>query len=234
MQIKIESNFQEVRRRFASMAKQVDFAAAVALTRTAKDLQAATPAQLERDLDKPTDFTKRGLYVVAARRDRLEATVAFKDRQAKYMGLQIGGGVYRPKDTGIRLPGNIQLNAFGNIPRGTIARLKAAAKDGKLGAVVTRRLGVERDRRKGAAAIQLFVGKPTGRGWEKAPMGIWRRIPPATPGAPGKLVPVIVFEDTPAVYRPRFDFAALARKTANERFGKHFDTEFTKALATAR
>jgi hypothetical protein len=233
MQIKIDSNFAQVERQFAGMRKQVRFAAAVALTRTVKDSQAEIPAALEKALEKPTEFTKRGTFVIPARRDDLAATLGFKDRQARYMALQIAGGVYRPGAAGIKLPGEIQLNAFGNIPRGLIARLKAAAKDGTLATAVRRRLG-EGDRRKGAAPIQLFYGRPTGPRWKDAPMGIWRRIPPATPGGKGKLIPVIVFEETPAVYRARFDLVKHVQTSASRRFGAHFKTEFTKALQTAR
>ena len=250
MQIKIESNFSEVERRFASMKKQVRFAAAVALTKTVKESQGETPAALERSLEKPTDFTKRGTFTIPARRDDLAATLGFKDKQARYMALQIAGGVYRPGDAGIKLPGDIQLNAFGNIPKGLTAKLKAAAKDGSLstalarrvgrevggdaGGQTARRLGENGNRRKKAAPLQLFYGRPTGKGWANAPVGIWRRIPPATPGGKGKLIPVIVFEDTPAVYRSRFSLSDHVKATANRRFAAHFKTEFTKALATAR
>lgn len=234
MQIKIDTNLDQLARKFSAQAKQVRFAAAVALTRTAQDVQREVPQALRQALDRPTDFTQRGTFVVPARRDRLEARVQFKDRQARYMALQIAGGRYQPSEAGIRLPGNIQLNAFGNIPKGLIAKLKAAAGSGQLGPAIARRLGAQRDRRKGAAPVQLFYGQPTGKGWKDAPVGIWRRIPPSTPGGKGKLVPVIVFEKKPAIYRARFDFAHLARTTAARRFGDHFRTEFSKAIATAK
>lgn len=235
MQIKIDSNFEAVRRQFINMEKQVRFAAAVALTKTAKDVQAAVPAALDRALDNPTDFTRRGTFVLMASKNDLAATIGFKDRQAKYMGLQIGGGVRQAGNGGIKLPGEIQLNAFGNIPRGIIAKLKAAAKDGSLGKAVSKRLGADaKDRRKGAAPIQLFYGIPQGPNWKNAPMGIWRRIPPSTPGGKGKLIPVIVFEKTAAVYKARFDFAGLAKGIAASKFGGHFSESFQRAIATAR
>ncbi len=234
MQIKIDSNFSQVQRRLGALGKQARFAAAVALTRTAKDVQQAMPAELERSLDNPTDFTKRGTYTRPARRDTLVSEVGFRDIQARYMRLQIEGGTYTPKEAGIRLPGNVQLNAFGNIPRGLVNKLKAAAKDGKLEAAVAKRLNVETNRRKGAAPIQLFYGQPAGRGWEKAPVGIWRRIPPATPGGKGKLVPVVVFERKSAQYEARFDLPKLAMSVAEQKFAEHFRTELEKALRTAR
>jgi hypothetical protein len=43
-----------------------------------------------------------------------------------------------------------------------------------------------------------------------------------------------VFEDTPARYRPRFDFERLARETVVTRFATNFETALRNALATAR
>jgi hypothetical protein len=234
MKIKVLHNLPQLKAAIDRVGKQARFAMAVALTRTAKDVQSAVPAELERDLDRPTDFTKRGLFITPARRDSLVAVVGFKDRQAKYMALQIAGGVYRPGEAGIRLPGDIVLNSFGNIPRGVIKRLKAAAAQGTLGPAIAKRINANGNRRKGAAPVQLFVGKPQGKGWESAPMGIWRRVPPATPGGQGKLVPVIVFEDKPVTYRKRFDFDALGRRIVAQRFQTHFTAEFQKAIRTAR
>lgn len=213
----------------AGIGKQARFAAAVALTRTAKAVKDAMPAALERDLDRPTPFTKRGMYIKPARRDDLAAEVGFMDRQARYLRYQIAGGTRTPGPRGIKLPGNIELNSFGNIPKGMIAKLKSAAHDGTLSKAISKRLGVG-NRRKGAAPIQLFYGKPTGRGWEKAPMGIWRRVP----GSPGKLIPVIVFEDTPARYKPRFDFRRRAEEVVRREWDRQFSMAFDQAMRSAR
>jgi hypothetical protein len=65
-------------------------------------------------------------------------------------------------------------------------------------------------------------------------MGIWRRIPPSTPGGTGKLIPIVVFEDSPARYRKRFDFERLAQQVMNRRFADHFQREYAKAIQSAR
>ena len=142
MQIKIEHNIDVVLAKLSGQQRQVSYAAAVALTRTAAQIKAALPSELDRVFDRPTPFTKRGIYLRAARRDNLTAEVGFMDRQASYLRLQVQGGTRQPTARGIRLPGNVELNAFGNIPRGLTDKLKAAAKDGRLGAAVMRRLGV--------------------------------------------------------------------------------------------
>ena len=231
MHIRVTTNFDQTIAWLGGIQKQVGFATAVALTRTAAQIKAALPAELDRVFDRPTPFTKRGLYLKAARKDSLQAEVGFMDRQAAYLRLQLTGGQRTPGPRGIRLPGNIELNAFGNIPRGLTDKLKAAAKDGSLGAAVMRRLGVgAKDRRKGAAPIQLFYGRPQGKSWAGAPMGIWRRVP----GRPGKLVPVIVFEDTPARYKRRLDLEQFARPIVQREFSQQFDRALRDALASAR
>ena len=231
MQIKIEHNIDVVMAKLSGQQRQVGYAAAVALTRTAAQIKAALPAELERVFDRPTPFTKRGIYLKAARRDSLTAEVGFMTRQASYLRIQATGGTRQPTARGIRLPGNVELNAFGNIPRGLTDKLKAAAKDGTLGTAVMRRLGVgTKDRRKGAAPIQLFYGKPAGARWDKAPIGIYRRVP----GKPGKLIPVIVFEDTPARYTKRLDLERFATPIVQREFQQQFDRALREALASAR
>lgn len=214
----------------SGQAKQVRYAAAVALTRTAGEVKKAMPAVMERELDRPTQFTKGGMFVTRATAATLAATVGFMDRQAGYLKYQIAGGTRTPGRRGIKLPGNIELNTFGNIPKGTIDKLKSAAQNGQLSGAIKRRLGVARNRRKGAAPIQLFFGKPTGRGWEKAPVGIWRRVP----GEPGKLIPVILFEDTPARYKPRFNFRRAAEDIVRREWDRQFSLAFAEAMRTAR
>lgn len=232
VRLQIDTNFSDIARWIGDLEKQVKFSAAVALTRTAKDVQKEIPAELDRHFDKPTDFTKRGTFVTPAKRDNLEAVVGFKDRQARYMAIQIAGGTYSPGGAGIKLPGNIQLDTFGNIPRGMINRLKAAAQSGSLSGALSKKLGTKAGKK--APAVRLFFGQPRGSGWEGAPLGIYRHIPSATPGGSGKLVPVIVFEKKSAVYGRRFDFEGMVNRIAQDRFPGHFNDAFSKAMRTAK
>ena len=213
--------------------KQARYAAAVALTKTAQEIRSAIPAELDKVFDRPTTFTKQGTYLKAARRAELVAEVGFRPIQAKYLKLQAEGGIYMPREGGIRLPGNIQLNAFGNIPRGTIAKLKAAAENGQLSAALAKRLNVQGNRRKGAKPLQLFFGVPRGDRWQNAPLGIWRRVP-GVDGGPGKLIPVILFEDTPAKYSQRLDLGQMARPIVAQRFQANLNRALADAMRTAR
>ena len=226
--IKIDtSDIDKLIRRMSSQGKQIRYATAVALTRTGYDVRAGLRQESEAVFDRPTKFTLDAWAVRPATPTSLEATVYAKPAQAKYLALQVTGGTREPGRRGIKLPGNIQLNAFGNIPRGLTDRLKAAAQNGTLGPALARRLGARGKGRKGAAPVQLFYGQPTGKGWERAPVGIWQRVP-------GKLIPLIVFEDTPAKYRKRLDLDRIGNRIVGQRFAAHFSRAWSEAQATAR
>ena len=61
MQVKIEHNIDVVLAKLSGQQRQVSYAAAVALTRTAAQIKAALPSELDRVFDRPTPFTKRGI-----------------------------------------------------------------------------------------------------------------------------------------------------------------------------
>jgi hypothetical protein len=233
MRIQVELDQAHLAAALRGQQRQVDYAIAVALTKTAKEIQKAMPAELDQIFDRPTPFTKRGTYLQSAKRDNLVAVVGFKSIQAKYLQRQTEDNTYIPGEAGIKLPGNIQLNAFGNIPRGIIDKLKAAAQNGDLSAAIAKRLNANGNRRKGAKPIQLFFGKPKGAGWEDAPLGIWRRVPGVS-GGPGKLIPVIVFEDTPAKYKKKLDMEDIGRPLVQRHFKRLLDEAVRHALSTAR
>lgn len=219
-----------LKRKLQGMQKQIPFAGSVAVNRTAKDVQTGLRQESQSVFDRPTPFTLNAWAIKPSTKANLTAVVYARPAQARYLALQISGGTRQPGARGIRLPGNIQLNAFGNIPRGLTDRLKAAAQNGTLGPALARRLGATGNRRKKAAPVQLFYGQPVGKGWEHAPVGIWRRIP----GNPGKLIPLIVFEDTPAQYRRRLDIEKVATRIVRQRFARHFSDAWRQAMATAR
>lgn len=230
--IKVEiRNLEIVKANLAGMGRQLAYAASRALNATARKVADAMPAEIEQSIDRPTPFTKRGVRVLRyANKANLEATVGFMDAQARYMRWQIEGGTRQAGPRGIKLPGNITLNAFGNIPKGVIDQLKAAAKGGSLSNTIARRLQAGGNRRKGAAPVDLFLGQPRGKGWQNAPMGIWRRVE----GNPGKLVPVVVFEKKAAHYKPRFDFRKKAEAVVDRHWQAEFDAALAEAMRTAR
>ena len=215
-----------VKAHLLGLSKQVSVAAAQAITQTAAKIKEATPAELDRTLDRPTPFTKRGLFVKRATPANLTAVVGFMRIQAEYMRWQIEGGTRNPGAAGLKLPLALKTDAFGNIPRGLIAQLIAVArKEKKLGKVRARRIGI-------TAKTGLFYGDPTSVGGNKFPRGIYKEI--AIGGGRTKLQPLIIFPNKPAHYKPRFDFQRLGETVAGREFDALFAAALKNALTTAR
>lgn len=126
IKISIKSDIEKALKRLDDVQKkQVPFATAKALTETAREVQRAMPNQAERDFDQPIGFTKRGFYVVSAKKSDLKAIVGIKDTQAKYLGLQVSGGTARPKKRALLSPAGVNLNRYGNMTRNKVKQLLA-------------------------------------------------------------------------------------------------------------
>ena len=67
MKISVDINgIDVVKARLEGMGKQVSFAASKALNATGKKVADAMPAEIEKAIDKPTPFTKRGVRVLTS------------------------------------------------------------------------------------------------------------------------------------------------------------------------
>lgn len=108
--------------------KQLPFAAALALTRTAQDTRDAITVNLPKTFDRPTPFTRQGIGITTATKETLTATIFVKDVQAEYLRLEELGGTRKPKGQALVLPGGIKLNQYGNIPNKALAKGKASGK----------------------------------------------------------------------------------------------------------
>ena len=205
-----------------NLQKQVEFAASKALNATGKAVADAMPAEIEKVIDRPTPFTKRGVRVLRyANKGKLETTVGFATAQARYMRWQIEGGTRNPGPAGLKIPAAINVDAFGNIPKGMIAKLIAVArKEGKLAKATARRVKVSNK-------VELFYGDPkdqTGKPW---PRGIYKVTN-------GQLIPLVIFPVTAASYRPRLDFPRIAERIVNREWPRQFEIAMANALSTAR
>lgn len=204
--------------RLEYMRDQIPFATALALTTVAKEIQAGMPAELDRALDRPTPFTKSGFYVKAARKGPgAYAEIGLKPITAGYLRKQIFGGVYRPEGTRLKLPSEVQLNQYGNIPKGLIRQLIQRAEAGKrLTKTQSKKSGISR-------AVDLFYGDP-GNGW---PEGIYKRTD-------NGLIPIIVFPRRTATYRKRFDFYGAAQRIARLKGKAAIERSIDRVIETAR
>lgn len=233
MRITIDTNIVQVRERLGALAGQADFAASVALNATARHVQAIVPGLLRGALDRPTPFTageptgsRASTYIARADKRKLEAGVFFKDRQASYLRWQLQGGTRQPARKALRLPAAVELDAFGNLPRGTIAKLLSVARrEGKLSKRQSRTIRVSRN-------VEIFYGDPTEAGVPGSPPGIYKRI--ARPDGRSQLIPLIVFPQRSARYEKRVDFLAAAQPVVARELPREWARAIEQAMRTAR
>lgn len=121
--LSIRDNIADIERSLSDFARdQLPFAIAMTLNDTAADAKVSEERALDRELDRPTPFTKRGIYTRRASKRRLESEVGVKRVQAEYLGLQAKGGVRRPKGRALVVPVGQKRNAYGNMPKGAVRR----------------------------------------------------------------------------------------------------------------
>jgi hypothetical protein len=199
--------------------RQIKFATAKALTRTAVRIQEAETRAIEKSFDRPISFTKRAIGIAPATTANLEARVFVKDRQAKYLEPQIMGGSRGIKtferrfnskggSGGYWVPGpGVKLNASGNIPLNTIKQIAlqlqlAGAKSGLFQTV--------------------FIGRPKNQ--PNKPFAIWAK------DKKGKLVPMLIRLDKSPTYRRRFDFYGIGNRLKGQVFNEEFNRAMREAL----
>lgn len=124
--INLSADLGALKRRLDDVSRrQLPFAAAQALTATAKRAGAAEAAAMQQSLDRPRPFTLRGVSWVAARKERPTAWVFIKDIQAHYLAPSIvGGPQLLNRNRAILDPVDVKLDQYGNIPRRLLARLR--------------------------------------------------------------------------------------------------------------
>lgn len=207
MPTKITTTFQPI----APQAdRRIRKAAAVALTRTAYQVQSALVRGMQEDFDRPTPFTLRAFRVDMANAATLEATVWAMPLQARYLAIQIEGGDRNTKGFEKRmhlfggevaLPGaGAKLNQYGNMPLSFIKRVAG-------------------DQNSNGTAKRFFVGTPKGQ--PGAPEGVWARV-----NDNNRIVPMMVFADD-AQYQERFNMSAIAEQEVTATF----ESQLARAMA---
>lgn len=219
--INVTDNVREVLSFTDRMSSQFHFAVAKALTDVAREAARSMPAQAQQELDDPTPFTLQGFFSTPAKKEALQSVVGIKDVQAQYLWYQVEGGQRRPKRKALRLPTAIDLDAYGNVPKGVIGQLVARAKAGKRATKrQAERFGVSR-------AVDLFYGDPG----DDRPAGLYKRV---QAGKEQRLVPLIVFPQQSASYDKAFDFYGAAKRTVRARFEPLLRRAWADAKRTAR
>ena len=217
--ISLRSNIKEISKQLSGIvaSKQLQFAAALALTEVAKEVKADESDNIGKTFARPKSFTKNAVGMRGARKDDLTALVFVKPIAARYLQPYEEGGNHVLPGRALLNPKDIKLNANGQLPRAVLARLKARP--------------------------DIFIGPVK----TKAGMvnGVWQRIPVAKTGAQlrrraaaginaaAHLKLLIRFGDALPVNK-RLNYRSRAAALVASRFNAAFERNIAKALATAK
>ncbi len=206
-----------IERRLNSVAgSQLPFAVALGINDVAGQIKDAEAKGLERDLDRPTPFTKRGMFVSRATKRKLTGVVGFKPVQAEYLAKQVTGGRRRAPRKAILVPVNQRVNKYGNMPKATVKRLLAKP--------------------------DVFSGKVNGVGgiWQRPKRGKRRtKAGGSGSGAVGtvgarKGLKLLIAYKSAVDYSPRLKFVPRAGTVARREIGPAIAKHLAAAVRTAR
>lgn len=217
---------------------------ATALTRTATKARDAVRDEMEAVIDRPTEYTRRALYVRGATATRLDAEVWFKDDRATsgipaswYMLPNVEGGgrhlkrFERTLQAGGFLPpgwyavpgAGAQIDGNGNMARGQIMQVLSQLRVQLVGGFDR---NMSRDARKQINAQRKAGGRffviRVGDG--RVP-GVYQRE------LVGRSVtPVLRFVRSPS-YRARLDFFGVAQRAVDAELDQQLGRAFEESLA---
>ncbi|MEN5162590.1 hypothetical protein [Achromobacter kerstersii] len=247
---------------YAAAKRQLPFATAVALNKTAQAVREALVEKSRQVFDRPTPYTLNALRVSRATKENLSARIDYRDATAKgigadrYLSPQVLGGARRhkrseralqrsglPAGSFLMPAAGAELDAYGNMSRGQTVRLLSyfeafgeqgyrANASAKSRARIAQ-VSTSKEGYRKINGVQYFISHGKG-----SMSGNRRQHLPAgvwrKTGMHGADVkPVLLAIDQPT-YTPRLPFYETASEVYGERFDAEFSTAWDAALATAR
>jgi hypothetical protein len=239
--------------------KQLPFAMAKTLTKTAQQIKEAAVKEMSRTLDRPTPYTLGSLYIKTAKKKKLTAMVYFKDKSsagkgnpaANFLFPQVEGGQRNLKrfESSLRrigvlpkglfvVPGNAcPLDAHGNIPSSLIVQIlsyfQAFGEQGYRANITDKRKkSIARGSKKQGFGFEYFVsyGPGTWSGRQHLPAGIYKRVKFSVGTS---IKPIMMFTKEPK-YKKRFPFYEVAQKTLDQNLIGNFNEAMDEAVKTAK
>ena len=128
MQLSIKADIRAAERALGTLAKQVPFAASVAINKTARDVRKVEQAAAKRELDEPRTSTIKGIRYQGSNKRHLVAAVFVVSHIDKFLRYQIHDGTLSPRTSAEALPVNVPLNEYCNIEgrrHGKLRKLEA-------------------------------------------------------------------------------------------------------------
>lgn len=230
--------WEEIKRGLSDIAaKQIPFAAAQAITKTAKSVEARVQSDMAAAFHTASPYVKRATFSTYASKKNLSATVGLKDQKpsggtapAVLLKEHFTGGPRGNKPfekalitmgvmpAGYRaIPGSgIKKDAYGNPSRKEIGEMLGALRSG---------FQVWKGRGKKVVLTGYFVILVDTR--SRLAPGIYRRI------NKGVIAPMFIFVNK-AAYHKAIDLQHSANEVVQREFQPNFDKAFVDALRTAR
>ncbi len=247
MKMTVSADFADVRASIRAAGKQGEFAAMVAINKTAKLIKEDLRKEMQRVFDRPTNFTLNSLRTKPATRSVLSAYVWLKDEAGKgtpadkYLAPQIFGGrrdvkkMERALQSAGLMPyrwfavpaAGAQMDNYGNVKRSQVVQILSQLKVQYAGGYTSKRSSNTASKRSVRRQGVEYFALPKQVG--KLKPGIYLRRQFAHGSA---IKPVFLFVQS-IRYQPRFDFFGVGDRTAAENFPRIFDQELEKALRTA-
>jgi hypothetical protein len=241
MDIKIDVQLPRILREPRNLQEQVNFGIAVGLSRTATAVKAALREEMQKVFDRPTPYTLNSLMVTPATKESLQAEVGFKmfagkgTPAEKYLSPQIRGGArllkrfehslshagLLPSGMAVAPASGVDLDAYGNVNRGTIVRILSQLKASS--DPLQNQTARSKRRWKGKRTEYFLLTKAHG----KLKPGIYARA-----GA-GRVRPIFNFVRVPS-YRERFHFYRVGADRANAVGPGQITKAIDFAIRTAR
>lgn len=209
--IQVKADTRNVKRWLSNVQKkQIPFATAQAITKTLHVARKDVIRQLDKDIDRPTPFTRRGFRVDGADKVKLTGRLFILPKQEQYLRWQIFGGVRLPAGQALALrpakfvAGGVRVDRYGNIPKSQQARALLA---------------------KGA-----FSGTVNGVA------GIWQAPKKTKTGKlrKGARMKLLLAYERQAVYRRRYRFFERGQNSIRVNWPRQFEQSFRSAMRTAR
>lgn len=245
----MRTNIPELEQGVRAFGRQAVFAAAVSLTRAAKDAQAAVRDEMRSTFDRPTAYALNGLMLQGATKAKLQAKVWVKDNPFgkgtpadRFLLPHIHGGPRGQKgmDRALQAAGMLpagwttvpaagaQLDNYGNVRRGQITQILSQLRVQLRGGYESRASGSAASRRTVARqGVTYFALAQADRGLQ-AGIYLKRKFAQGT-----AIRPVFIFVPV-AQYQKRLRFFEVGQAVAEHRFGVHFRDELARAVVSAR
>ena len=243
MQYSVDLDISGATKLTNALMKQIPYAMAVALTRTAQIAQSNIVIAMQLVFDAPTPYTLNSTYVSPATKENLVSEVKLKDEAykgtpaTKYLAPEVFSGARRAKGMEVNLralmkigsnqflvPGRrAPLDQYGNVTGGFVQKvLSSLGAQSDTYANMTKRSKAKAEA--AGRSREFFIGtSPSGA----QQLGIWER-------RGRRLWPIFIIVDRAPMYKQRLRFYEIANEVYNREYQKLFKDALADAIATAK